>query len=230
MHRARPGDEAARRLDIRMHKRPSAAHAAILAACFAGIGTAHAEEPARTRPLFAVTPFVGYAGGGGFEDPLDRSERDLDAGRNWGAFFNMAADEERQYELLFSRQFTEVEGVAPLRMSVQYLQIGGTIDYPDARRVIPYFGMTVGGTRFSPGADGVDDATKFSFTAGGGLRIPINERIGVRFDARAFVTLLNSDTSLFCATPDAGGLACRIRARSDTLIQYAATLGISVGF
>ena len=43
-----------------------------------------------------------------------------------------------------------MDGVKPFDMDVEYLQVGGTVSYPDAEHVIPYFGMTVGAARFSP--------------------------------------------------------------------------------
>jgi hypothetical protein len=114
-------------------------------------------------------------------------------------------------------------------LDVQYLQIGGTVSNPDAERVIPYFGLTVGAARFSPDAAGLSDETKLAFSIAGGLKVPITERIGLRFDARAFVSLLDTDGNIFCVSDNGVG-ACRIRTKSDTLLQYSAALGVTVGF
>jgi hypothetical protein len=59
--------------------------------------------------------------------------------------------------------------------------------------------------------------------------VPITDHIGVRFDARAFITLLDTDGNFFCVS-DSGGGACAIRAKSDTFLQYSAGLGLIVGF
>jgi hypothetical protein len=131
--------------------------------------------------------------------------------------------------MLFTSQSTRVKGAAPFDMDVQYLQFGGTVAYPEpTNRVIPYFGMTVGGARFSPNAAGLDDETKFAFTIGGGVRVPINDHFGVRLDLRAFGTVLGSEGDLFCVSD--GGLTCRIKAKSDLLLQYSANLGVIIGF
>jgi hypothetical protein len=153
----------------------------------------------------------------------------LDQGTNLGLIVDIAAESWRHYEILLAHLDTEVEGATPFDMGVQYLQIGGIVSHPTARRVIPYFGMTIGATRFSPDEPGLDDETKFSFTAGGGLRIPINDHFGVRFDARAFVTVLDSEGDLFCVSEGGAG-TCNIRAKSDTFLQYAASLGVVIGF
>jgi len=190
-----------------------------------------ADEPAPHRNNFEITPFAGEMGGGKFEDATTAGDRDVDSGTDYGVIFNANADSyERQYEFLYARQSTSVQGTAPLDMDIQYLQIGGIVNFTDtSRHVIPYFGLTVGGTRFEPDATGLDSATKLSFTAGGGLKIPITDHIGIRLDARAFVTVLNGSADIFCASGNTGG-TCLIKAQSDTFVQYHIGLGVIAGF
>lgn len=187
-----------------------------------------ADEPQALTNNWEFTPFIGYMAGGEFEDPTDNSGRNLDEDNNFGLIVNAAVDSWRHYELLYTQQSTRVKGTTPLDMDVQYLQIGGTVSYPDATRVIPYFGMTVGAAKFSPDAPGFDDETKIAFSLAGGFRVPITDHFGVRLDLRAFVTVLDTDGDLFCVSD--GGLTCNIRAKSDTFLQYSANLGVTVGF
>jgi len=201
---------------------------AALAALLVVALPARAQEPARSYHEFEITPFLGYMAGGEFEDPVDGTGRDLDADLAWGVVLDAAADPWRHYELLYVQQGTQLDGVENIDIDVRYLQIGGTVSYPDAQRFIPYFGLTVGAAQFSPGRAGLDDETNFAFSVAGGLRVPVTERIGLRFDARAFVTLLDTDGNIFCVSSE--GATCRIRAKSDTFLQYAASLGVSVGF
>jgi hypothetical protein len=161
---------------------------------------------------FEITPFYGYMAGGEFENPSTNTE-----------------DEWRHYELLYTTQSTEIDGTVPIDVDVQYLQIGGTVSNPDAERVIPYFGITIGAARFSPDQSGLDDETKLAFTVGTGFKVPITDHIGVRFDARAFVALLDTDGNIFCVSDNGVG-TCAIRTKSDTLLQYHAALGVIVGF
>jgi Outer membrane protein beta-barrel domain len=198
------------------------------AAVLAAATPALAEDAAAKYNAFEITPFVGYMFGGEFEDPVDSADRDLDGATNFGVIFDFAIESWRQYELLYSMQSTELDGVVPLDMDVQYLQIGGTVSYEEATRVIPYFGMTFGATHFSPDETGLDDETKLSFSVGGGMRVPITDHIGVRFDARAFITLLDTDGEIFCVS--SAGATCRIQAKSDVFLQYAAMLGVIIGF
>ena len=191
---------------------------------------AQAADEVREYNNFEITPFVGYLAGGQFEDPVDSSDRDLDAGTDFGIIMDAAADWWRHYEMLYLRQSTTVDGVEPFDMDVEYLQFGGTVSYPDAEytHVIPYFGMTIGAARFSPDGSGLDDETKFAATMGGGLRIPINKRFGVRLDLRVFGTVLDSESDIFCVS--SAGLTCRVKAKGDFFVQYAANLGVTIGF
>ena len=199
----------------------------------AGLALATAAAPAVAQQQdyaeFEITPFYGYMAGGEFENPSTNTDRDLDENNNFGVIFNAAVDQWRHYELLYSSQSTEIGGTAPIDLDVQYLQIGGTVSNPDAERVIPYFGITVGAARFSPDQGGFDDETKLAFTVGGGFKVPITEHIGVRFDARAFISLLDTDGNIFCVSDNGVG-TCAIRTKSDTFLQYHAALGLIVGF
>ena len=193
-----------------------------------GAPSALAAEPGDYN-TFEITPFGGYMFGGEFEDPVDGSDRDLESDTGFGVIFDVAADSWRHYEFLYASQTTQVEGATPIDMDVQYLQIGGIVSYEEARRVIPYFGLTFGGAHFSPDSAGLDDETKVSFSAAGGVRIPITDHIGVRFDARAFITLLDTDDGqIFCVSSE--GATCVIRAKGDTFAQYAASLGVTIAF
>lgn len=198
------------------------------AAVLAAATPALADDAAAKYNEFEITPFVGYMFGGEFEDPVDGAELDLDSATNFGVIFNYSVESWRQYELLYSMQSTELDGATPVDMDVQYLQIGGTVSYEEATRVIPYFGMTVGAASFSPDGPGLDDETKLAFSVGGGMRVPITDHIGVRFDARAFITLFDTESEIFCVS--SGGATCRIKAKGDAFLQYAAMLGVIIGF
>ncbi len=200
--------------------------AAALLLCLAS--PARAADPPRHTNFWEFTPFAGFMAGGEFEDPADGSDRDLDEDSNFGLIVNAAVDDWRHYELLYSTQSTSVDGATPIDMDVQYLQIGGIVSHPDATRVIPYFGLTVGAARFSPDAPGLDDETKLAASIAGGFRVPITEHFAVRLDLRAFVSVLDTDGDLFCVSD--GGATCNISAKSDTFLQYSAALGVTVGF
>jgi hypothetical protein len=193
----------------------------------AALAAPAAEAPTR----FEVTPYVGQLTGGEFEDPNDQSERDVDGDTDFKLFFNINADSPaRQYEILYANQGTQVKGAVPIDMDIQYLHFGGIVNFTDVQPVVPYFGITIGATQFSPDASGLDDETKFSASIGTGLKYKFTRNIGLRFDVRAFVTLLETDGSMFCVSNPTVGAGCAITATSDTFIQYGAGLGLIAAF
>jgi hypothetical protein len=203
--------------------------AALGVTLLAAAGSAFAQPPSEDYSSWEITPFYGYLAGGEFEDPTTNTDRDLDEDNSFGVFFNAAADQWRHYELFYVKQGTSIDGTVPMDLDVEYLQVGGTVSYQDADTVIPYFGMTLGAARFSPDAAGLDNETKLAFSIGGGFKVPITDHFGVRFDARAFISLLDTDGNLFCVSDNGVG-TCAIRAKSDTFLQYQAALGVVIGF
>lgn len=203
--------------------------AAALIACLTLVaGPARAAEDVEPN-TFEITPFFGLMAGGSFEDPATGEERDVDDDSNYGLFLNLIADvPERQYELLYASQSSVIEGGVPIDLDIQYLQIGGTVAYPQMAHVSPYFGITAGAARLKPDQTGLDDETKLSFSIGGGVRFPITRHFGIRFDVRGFVTLLEDDSEIFCVSE--GNASCLIRPKSETFVQYTASLGVSFGF
>ena len=117
---------------------------------------------------FEITPFLGLTAGGEFEDPNGSRDRDLDAAASYGVIAGFAADYNKHYELLFSNQSTEVEGTSNLDLDVQYLHVGGSVEFdPGNRRAIPFVAGGLGVTLLSPDRAGFNDETEFSLSFGG---------------------------------------------------------------
>lgn len=210
------------------HSRGIAAAALVGSLAFGASAQAADENLTST---FQITPFFGQMAGGGFESPTDGADRDVEADSNIGIFLNLVADvPERQYELLYTKQSSEIDGGVPLDLDIEYLQIGGIVSYPQQPHVIPYFGATVGAARFSPDAAGLDEETKIAFSVGGGVKFPITKNLGIRLDFRGYITLLEDDSEIFCVVDPANASVCTIKPKSDTFVQYTGTLGFAFGF
>ena len=208
---------------VAVRRRLSALGVMLLAWCVASSVRA-AEESS-----FQLTPFAGYATG----DDLETSggeRRKVDDTGGWGLALDWEQQAQRYYELIYTSFNTEIKGgAAPLDLDIDYLQIGGTVAWTDLKHVIPYFGMTVGAAHFSPDLDGLDSATKFAFSVAAGARIPVTKHIGLRAEWRTYVTVLGSDSNLFCES-SGGAATCELQSRSDTFLQHSAQLGVSIGF
>jgi opacity protein-like surface antigen len=196
-------------------------------------GWAASDDDDLGRPLneFEITPFGGYTVGGEFEDPNDQSDRDLESSVSFGALVDFTTDDPfRHYELLYMNQQTEVEEGSKLDLDLQYIHIGGVLDFPsERRRAIPFVAGGLGVTLLSPDRDGLDEETEFSLSLAGGLKIPLSDSIALRLEARAFVTFFDSDSSVFCVSSPPTA-ACDIRAESDSFLQFTTSLGVTAGF
>jgi len=188
------------------------------------------EEPA--LPLkYSVTPFGGYRFGGRFAIGDTNSH---DTARNhlsYGAAFDVATDETAQYELFYSRQSTSLSGPspAPSNTVIEYLHIGGTVGLTDWQRVQPYFLGTLGATRFSPDSPLGSDRIYFSLSFGGGVRLPFNDHLALRLEARGFATFFNTNTNVFCRSGQAGGV-CLLRGSGSTFFQGETLAGLAYTF
>lgn len=184
---------------------------------------------------FEIVPLVGYRAGGSFRDTAIAANRDVREHASFGLALNLARSPDTQWELAFMRQDTTIERHAgapasgPLDLRIDTLQFGGTYFWSEEgrERVAPYVVGGLGITRFSPQRAGLDDRIKPSLNLGLGLRVPVTKRLALRVEARSYVTLLDSEGSVFCKS-DADGAACTIHARAKALWQFEGLLGIAL--
>jgi hypothetical protein len=76
---------------------------------------------------------------------------------------------------------------------------------------------------------GLNSETFWSFSIGAGLQIRPSDRLGIRLEARAWGTLIESDTTLFCLS-GVQGASCGIRMDGRVLWQLETIAGIVVRF
>lgn len=195
-----------------------------------------AAPPARADVRAEVTPFVGYRMSGGFDveraDGSGTESVDVEDSSAWGIDAGIYATPDAFYEFLYSRQTTNLDSrdpaVAGVDVTTEYFQFGGTAFFPGEQWPVPFLSLTIGATRYS--ADqGYGSDTKFSGSLGGGLRLPFNDHLAATLGVRGYLTLIESDTSVFCKSDSEGG-ACLVRSSGSTFFQAEATLGLTVRF
>ena len=203
--------------------------AALVFFCLAG--TAHAEDDA-TR--FEITPFGAYRFGGTINVAETSDSYDLEDSGSFGLILNFPHKADTKWEVFYSKQATEAEFSAAtpndpvIDIDLQVLQLGGTYQF-EGDKVVPYLAATIGGTHAKARSTGSGSDTFFSGSIGVGMLIVPNSRIGLRLEARAHGTLMNSSTDLFCETgPDIN--ACAIRIQGDLLTQIETFAGVVFRF
>jgi len=214
----------------------SMALAAVLALA-PGLAPAQSPDERDRPPRFELTPYGGYRIGGEFEDPEDGTAFEIHEGHAEGLIFNIHTTAgNTQWELLYAHQSTEVETQptfaqdALLSIDADYWHFGGTylFDMP-SRGVQPFLALTAGITRFDPAVSGIEAENYFSGSLGGGVQLRSDRRVGVRLEARAFGTLIDSEGGLFCHSgPSSAG--CALAVDGDVLFQMELKAGVVFRF
>jgi opacity protein-like surface antigen len=208
------------------------AGAVMVLLALAGPAVRGAEPATPAVGRFEVTPFVGYRFGGRFDVQGSNDNAQIDDHPAYGFALGLRPDRSMQYEVLFTRQSTAI-GESPelsnADLDVEQLHFQVTASSERAVWLNPYALGSLGVTKFSLDVPGAEDETRFSLSAGGGLRIPVQPRFDVRLEARVYLTFMNSSSSIFCNTSTPAG-TCVLTGSASVLVQYELLAGAAFTF
>ncbi len=201
----------------------------------ATVARAGDESGDRFTPRAEITPYIGYRMGGQFDvestTPDTSKSVDLQDSGDWGIDLGIYRDRTSFYEILYSYQSAGLDSNDPslkgVDLSIEYLQVGGTLLFDDHESYLPYLSLTVGGTKFDAGG-GYGSETKFSGSLGGGVRFPIGDHFAATLGVRGYLTVVNSDTQFFCS--GSGSVNCLFRTTGSTFFQGEGLLGFTAVF
>lgn len=202
---------------------------AALAAAYSSLVAAE-ENPY----MFAISPNVAYVTGGSFDEAGGNGRVELNDSNARGLIFNMLANPNGQYELLYSRQSTDAdtEGFLPgdptIDIDIEHVHLGGTYLF-DGETTRPFVALTLGLSRYDPGLTESRSENFFSASLSGGVQLFTTSRLGARLEARVFATFVDDDSELFCQS-DAGIGACLLRVEASTVTQWEARAGLVFRF
>lgn len=202
----------------------------VFACVLCAAGVAHAAAP-----QFEATGFGAYRVGGEFDvdnpPPGAPDSADLEDGGGWGVGLALYRDPDAFYEFLYSRQAARIDRNAPvvgsLEVTTEYYHLGGTLLFDAQPALRTWLSLTVGMTRFN--ADGYSAESEFSASLGGGLRVPLGERIALTLGLRGYLTFVDTDTRFFCSSIGGQG-GCLLNSTGSTIFQAEAAAGIAVRF
>jgi opacity protein-like surface antigen len=181
-----------------------------------------------------ITAFGAYRFGGTFEQEESEAKYELVDSPSFGLVLNLRHQDPTQWEILYSRQQTEAEfsggtlNDPEVDIDLHVLQLGGTYQF-EGELARPYLAFTLGGTHVRTSSAESRSDTFFSGSIGIGMKFLPTSRVGIRVEARAYGTLVDSSTDLFCSTgPDAN--ICAIRLEGKMLSQVETFAGITIRF
>ena len=176
---------------------------------------------------FELTPFVGWRISDSLEEENTGATIDVDETRSFGFIFSLKKNPDTHYDFLFSRQDTELQSQsAPGQaeaLRFDYYHIGGTIVYPQDK-LNPYVSGSLGATRISPANAAFSSETRFSLSLGGGLKVPLNQNVGLRLEARGYGTAASGSGAILCS----GG--CVAQFSGSLFLQFEVNAGLSIAF
>jgi hypothetical protein len=198
-------------------------HAALVLTMVAG-----ALMPASGQTI-EVVPLAGYRFNNDLFEAAANRPLDVDGAPVVGGALTVDMGEGLWFEALFTHQ--QVSATAPavgsaapvrLRVSVDQWLAGGTQEF-GLGRARPFLSGLLGLTRY--GADG-DDEVRFTIGTGGGVKLPLQRRIGLRFDSRVFGTFVDFDAQAAACTP---GL-CLVNVDARVVWQMELTANMVIVF
>jgi len=191
-------------------------------ACLLGLGLVLSPGVATAQQI-EVTPLVGFGfveiaddQNSHYHDPHhddhDHHGSDtflddiaIDDEPNLGLIVGLSVTRHTQLELLYNRLETTVDDdrfdLRSRNLDLEYLHVGAIYQWT-FDRVEPFVGGSIGATRISYAGTG-DDA--FSLSATGGLKVLFNDRVGIRFSGRLFLTAIDESDSILCPLGECGG-------------------------
>ncbi|WP_281555892.1 hypothetical protein [Thalassomonas sp. RHCl1] len=180
------------------------------------------------------TPFIGYRLDGDFEqtDPATgiETELSLEDKASYGFSIAWPYSDQRQGEFLISHYQTDFTShnaslfSAHNKIDVTYLHIGGNVPLTHVPVPIKFSGG-LGLTYLAPQSSRFDSESQFSVNLGLQARLPINEQLAFRVDARLFATFFDSDGEIFCSNQ-----GCIASVSSELWLQGEITAGLSFSF
>jgi len=129
---------------------------------------------------------------------------------NYSLGFDVSIDRRMQAEIgwsmspSYAKLYKSLGGIEELTsVYIHHFQAGALIEPNRKKDVSPFGLLTVGASVFHP-ADNGDDQWTFTFALGGGVKIYLSDKIGIRLQGRLIVPMILSGTSLWFGTGGVG--------------------------
>jgi len=160
---------------------------------------------------FELTPFAGYQFGGKLR--LYEGDLKISDNANYGIVGDIEIANDTKLEILWTHMQTTAEfkpfynfeylRVDPFDVNVGYIQIGSVREL-NMDNIRPFGAFTLGTTYFMPKNTVYSDSWKFSVTLGGGVKVWLTDRVGIRLQGRLMLPMFWGGAGFSVGTGGAG--------------------------
>lgn len=166
----------------------------------------------RAQGKFELSPLVGYQFGGTLK--TYQGDLKIDNQMDYGIAASSEVALDTRVEFIWTQMQTHAEykpyyGYEELRtefdVNVNYYQLGGVREFPNGS-IVPFGSFTLGAVQFTPGESNINisEFWSFSIALGGGVKIWLSDKIGIRLQGRLLMPLYFQGISLYAGTGGAG--------------------------
>lgn len=189
------------------------------------LGAASAPGGAQATELTAL---AGLRLGGELEDTASGAAQAMDESLTLGLVLGFPLDRGRTLEVVWTHQPLDVpttgNGTGEVGLRLDTLGVGGTYEWGEGR-LRPFVSATVGLTLLSPDSADLDVELLFAGTLGGGVKVPISGRLGLRLEGRGVAMLASGGAAGVC-----GGGGCVLGFSGSGIAQLELLAGLSFSF
>jgi len=199
-----------------------------IALCFFAIVIFFSSEALAQTEIFGFAGYMTYSKIQSVEGDVSFND-----GLNYGGGIDVAIQRNTFVELNYTFNQTTVRlrrfnGISEnlFDMNTHYFQVGAQYEMKNSpkQKAYPYALVTLGAVLYDPQDPKVSDEWRFSVSFGGGGKINLSERVGLRLQGRILLPMTFSGGGMWCGT---GG--CSVGAAGwITLVQFDFTAGVFV--
>jgi hypothetical protein len=140
-----------------------------------------------------------------------RGELKFDDGVSYGAGFDIPVDRYMQAEISWSMASSKVSldeylgtNIPISDLYIHTFQAGALVEPNKGKKVSPFGLFSLGATLFTPTDSKYEDEWRFSIALGGGVKVYLSDKVGLRFQGRLLIPMVFEGTSVYVGTGGAG--------------------------
>jgi opacity protein-like surface antigen len=140
-----------------------------------------------------------------------RGELKFDDGMSYGLGIDIPVDRYMMAEISWSMASSNVSldeylgANTPISdLYIHTFQAGALIEPKKGKKVSPFGLLSLGATLFTPTDGKYEDEWRFSIALGGGVKVDLSDKVGLRFQGRLMIPMVFEGTSVYFGTGGAG--------------------------